>query len=504
MTGEGVVKHRFFLAVLIILFLFSALMVFGSDPICSGNNAISTKSGYSSIGFMKEDDPRYEDKGSNSAAEVEYEDDYEEEDEDSISQAIVRCRKELNSGAIEEGTEEYADKQNEWGYLFYKLSFFTWDVDNILAALYLYDRAATIFKSKNTLLKLAEVKYRKGLAYIKYGLVTKDPFLLEEAESAFNESLKIYTKDRYPLDYARVQIELSKIFLGRSEVRDYKANVKKSIELAEAALKINTEHGEKDEIQKAKHAIAKGYVRLSKLTGRADDVKKGIDIFKEISGYYELKGYQKERIESLNGLGLALYQLYRITKREEYIRQSIDSYEKALKSFEENKNYHNYSRVFSNLGIAYMILAHRTDKREHVEAALNNFKHALKTYRGSKDKMRYAYLFDNLGSAYYDLGIYFDSIKDLNEAINCYKKSLQVKSYREDSISNATAKSAIGTAYIKLGQMKKENRRSNLKKGIEYCKEALKIFRENDYPLDYGTIERLIKGAELLMIFSSD
>ncbi len=57
---------------------------------------------------------------------------------------------------------------------------------------------------------------------------------------AFREALKIYTVEKYPVDYARTQNNLANAYGRLSKARDMEDNLTKSIHAFREALKIYT------------------------------------------------------------------------------------------------------------------------------------------------------------------------------------------------------------------------------------------------------------------------
>ena len=79
-----------------------------------------------------------------------------------------------------------------------------------------------------------------GIVYGKLSEVREKEGNLIKAIDGYKEALKIYTPERYPLDYAETQNNLGIAYRGLSEVRDKKGNLERAIEAYDEALRIYT------------------------------------------------------------------------------------------------------------------------------------------------------------------------------------------------------------------------------------------------------------------------
>ena len=79
-----------------------------------------------------------------------------------------------------------------------------------------------------------------GTAYRTLSEVRDKEENLTKAIRAYEEALKIYTVEKYPVDYAMTQNNLGTAYRTLSEVRDKEENLTKAIRAYEEALKIRT------------------------------------------------------------------------------------------------------------------------------------------------------------------------------------------------------------------------------------------------------------------------
>jgi len=63
---------------------------------------------------------------------------------------------------------------------------------------------------------------------------------LAEAIDAYEEALRVYTLEEYPVDYAMIQNNLGAAYRSLAEVKERAANLTKAINAYEEALKIYT------------------------------------------------------------------------------------------------------------------------------------------------------------------------------------------------------------------------------------------------------------------------
>lgn len=283
-------------------------------------------------------------------------------------------------------------------------------------------------------------------------------------------------------------------FLGKS-------NYSKALEYYHKSLKINEEIGNKNGTANNLGKIGVVYRRQSNYTKALEYKLKALNIYEElgdnegvartlgnIGNIYEnqsdypkaLEYYHRalkinEAIENKLGVAYNLGNIGIIYVNQSDYPKALEYYNNALKLDEELNNKSGVARNLGNIGVIYV-------NQSDYPKALEYYQKALKINEELGNKSGIANNLGNIGNVYLNQS-------DYPKALEFYQKALKISEELGDKSSHAVNLGNIGWLYLVQSQdsiinisenkielmLKKE---INLKKSIEYSKQAVERFKE--------------------------
>lgn len=122
------------------------------------------------------------------------------------------------------------------------------------------------------------------------------------------------------------------------------------------------------------------------------------------------------------------------------------------------------------------------DDKKYIEA-IKSYEEILKSISSKENPEEYGYINLSIGNAYLALAQEADTEKNAVNAIAAYKQASTVDSRK----IQASASYGLGQAYNVLARIR--NSDANSKLALEYLEDALKIYKLEDYPLEYARIQ---------------
>lgn len=159
--------------------------------------------------------------------------------------ALKECNDLLEEVSVVEYPEIYARIKRNEGLCYFNLTKEwnkkTWDkVDDLKRAIHAFDEALKVYTVEKYPVDYATTQNNLGHAYSSLSEFTG---ILEngtKAVLAYEEALKTYTVEKYPVDYATVQWNLGSAYSRLAKVWEKEKNVKKAIRSYEEALTFYT------------------------------------------------------------------------------------------------------------------------------------------------------------------------------------------------------------------------------------------------------------------------
>jgi tetratricopeptide (TPR) repeat protein len=260
---------------------------------------------------------------------------------------------------------------------------------------------------------------------------------LEKAEfmkiaiGAYDKALKVYTRDRYPMDYGRTQNNLGTAYSTLAEVEGKAENSKRGIGAYDKALKVYTRDRYPMQYGTTQYNLGNAYSTLAEVEGKAENSKRAIEAYDKALKVYTRDLYPMQYGMTQYNLGNAYSTLAKVEAKAENCRRAIEAYVEALKVRTHDRYPMDYGRTQNNLGLAYRTLAEVEGKAENSKRAIGAYDKALKVYTRDRYPMDYGRTQNNLGATYSTLAEVEAKAENSKRAIEAYEEALKIYSESE-------------------------------------------------------------------------
>ena len=244
---------------------------------------------------------------------------------------------------------------------------------------------------------------------------------LELSITAHNLSLKIYTRENSPENWAQILNNLALAYSNRIR-GDRAENLEKAIELYGQVLEIRTRENFPENWAATLNNLAIAY--SNRIRGdRADNLEKAIELYEQTLEVRTRENFLEDWATILNNLALA-YSDRILGDRSENLERAIKLYEQALE-VRTRKNFPvDWAATFNNLASAYSnrILG---DRAENLEKAIELYGQALEVYTRENFPENWAISQHNLANAYRER-VLGERKDNLEQAIDLYNQAAQI------------------------------------------------------------------------------
>jgi CHAT domain-containing protein len=237
---------------------------------------------------------------------------------------------------------------------------------------------------------------------------------LEKAIKALNLSLKVYTRDDFPEDWAMSQNNLGLAYLYR--IKGERAdNVELAIKALQLSLEVYTRDAFPEEWARSQNNLGLAY--LAHIFGqRVDNVELAIAAYNLSLEVYTHKAFPYEWARSQNNLGLA-YPYRILGERADNLELAIKALKLSLEVYTRDAFPEEWARSQNNLGSAYLYRI-RGERADNLELAIAAYNLSLEIYTPT------AFPINCLGTGR-NLGKTANLIEDWETAIKGYNLAIE-------------------------------------------------------------------------------
>ena len=285
-----------------------------------------------------------------------------------------------------------------------------------------------------------------GLAYSDLPSGDRDSNL-RAAIACYEAALRVYTEDRFPMQWAGTQNNLGNAY-GQLPSGDRDANLRSAIAYFESALHVRTEdHFPMDWAMTQKN-LGNAYSELP--TGDRDaNLRSAIACYESALRVYTKDRFSMDWAGTQNNLGLAYSELPS-GDRATNLRVAVSCYESALRVYTKERFPMDWAMTQNNLGLAYSELS-TGDRHANRRSAISCYESSLHIYTEERFPMYWAGTQNNLGLVYSEL-LTGDRDANLRVAVSCYESALRVYTKERFPMNWATTQANIG---LLAGQQEK-------------------------------------------------
>jgi len=320
---------------------------------------------------------------------------------------------------------------------------------------------------------------------------------LKEAVAAYGEALKERTRERVPLDWARIQNNLATALLRLGERESSMARLQEAVAAYDEALKERTR--ERVPLEWAATQSHLGTV-LSMLGER----ERGTAQLQEAVRAYRdaLKEGTRDRVPrawamTQNNLGLALWRLGERESGTTQLKEAAAAFREALKEWTHAHMPLQWAATQNNLGNVLSALGERESGTARLEEAVAAYHEALKERTRERVPLQWAMTQNNLGTALSALGERESGTARLQEAVSAYRDALKEGTRERVPLDWARTQNNLGNALMRLGEL--ESGTARLDEAVAAYREALKEWTRDNAPYQHDMAQNnLLTALKLL------
>jgi CHAT domain-containing protein len=299
---------------------------------------------------------------------------------------------------------------------------------------------------------------------------------IEIAITGYQIVLSVFTREAFPVDWARTQNNLGTAYRDRI-MGDKVENLERAIAAFQAALSVSLRSSFPVDWARTQNNLGTAY--FNKIQGdKANNIERAITSYQNALSVITRNDFPKDWAFTQNNLGRAYSDRIKGDKAEN-IEQAIASYQNALSVTTRNDFPQDWAQTQINLGTAYRERI-KGDKAENIEQAIAFLQQALQVITFQAFPYDWADTQINLGTAYHDR-IKGDKADNIEQAIIAYQQALQVTTRQAFPYEWADTQINLGTAYH---DRIKGDKADNIEQAIIVYQQALEVTTRQAFPQD--------------------
>ncbi len=251
-------------------------------------------------------------------------------------------------------------------------------------AIGVYEDALKVFSRKRYPQEWATVQINLGNAYDLMAQRAGGMTYYKKAIEAFRQALKIYTKQLDPDAWAGLQNNIGNELSAMADGGDAKKNLTQAIEAFHGALTVWTREKVPVQWAMAEANLAVSMRQLGDLQDGTEMLEASVAAFNDV---LEVRTRDKQPVDwasTQNNLGAALLSLGQRGKGSDYFKQSIDAFDKAQEVITRARDPFTWATLTYNIGRAYRFMGDAEDSVLLYRKALEQMDLALTELKRDK------------------------------------------------------------------------------------------------------------------------
>ena len=330
-----------------------------------------------------------------------------------------------------------------------------------------------------------------------YGDQRGDRQALERAVAAYQDALKVFTREQMPLEWAAAQAGLG-VMLDRLGERESGAeHLTQSVAAFQESLKERTRERMPGDWARTQVNLANTLVTLGERESGTERFAQAVaayrEALKEITRKEDPLNWAATQID----LGNALWTWGDREIGTEHLTQAVTALQEALKERTRDRTPLEWAGAQNNLGNVLSTLGERESGTERLTQAVSAYEEALKEFKRERVPLQWAITQNNLGSALQVLGERESGTEQLTQAMNAYQAALKELTRERDPLQWAAIQTNLGNVLVSLGQ--RENGTERLTQAVATYQEALKERTRERLPMDWAGTQYHLGNTLLLL-----
>ncbi len=340
---------------------------------------------------------------------------------------------------------------------------------------------------------LGEWLFDKAGDYYERGNQKGDNTALLIAIATYRDTLKDRTRERAPLDWARIQNNLGNSLWTLGERESGTARLDQAVDAYRNALAEYTRERAPLDWATPQNNLGNA---LSTLGGRESGtarLEQAVDAYRNA-----LEERTRERVPldwamTQNNLGTALWTLGERESGTARLEQAVDAYRNALEEQTRERAPLDWAMTQNNLGTALRTLGERESGTARLEQAVDAYRNALEEHTRERAPLQWATTQNNLGAALWTLGERESGTARLEQAVDAYRNALEERTRERAPLDWAMTQNNLGTALRTLGEQ--ESGMARLEQAVDAYRDALAEYTRERAPLDWARTQNNLGTA---------
>ncbi|MBF0415047.1 MAG: tetratricopeptide repeat protein [Magnetococcales bacterium] len=387
--------------------------------------------------------------------------------------ALPPSREEQKSAYKEEEANAWYQQGDEFG-----------DNEALKNAIQVYTRLLEMHPRERFPLDWARVQNNLGNAFWKLGGRESGTASLTAAVTAYREALQEYTRERVPLDWAGTQNNLGNALQTLGERESGTESLMAAVTAYREALEERTRERVPLDWAGTQNNLGGALLRLGERESDTEKLTEVVTAFREA-----LREYTRERVPlqwamTQNNLGTALWSLGERENDTKKLTEAVTASREALQEWTRERVPFDWAMTQNNLGNALQTLGERESGTESLMAAVTAYREALKEYTRERVPLDWAQTQNNLGNAFLRLGEREIGTESLTAAVAAFQEALQEYTRERVPLDWAITQFNLGMALRALGE--RESGTEKLEAAVAAFEKALEVAKASgaDYYIE--------------------
>ncbi|MGI9507009.1 MAG: hypothetical protein ACR2RE_28545, partial [Geminicoccaceae bacterium] len=361
-------------------------------------------------------------------------------------------------------------------------------LDFSTAALF-YERASKTRPLEQRITRLRELSTAARL-WSDYGEINGRRDAIEKAAGLYRSMLQLTSRDRWPGEWARLQINLGSTLklLGQRGLE--RTSLQLAAEAFRASLDVVDQSGDRLFEPVARGELATTLQLLGKLGTDTESYRLAIKEFNEA-----LRSVKRERRPLLwasiqNNLGATFWLLSKGTHNPELMNDAVQAFRETLTVWTRKDFPHHWALAQGNLGNAYREIGLNAADGSNLQLAVRAYKRSLDVLTKESRPKDWALVQNNLGIALWTLGKMVDQPALYEEATHALRGALEEFDPRTDLSEWIAAKHVLGVVRFEVALEQEST--SLMEAAVIELRSALHWAKGGSLPLKRAMIQDLL------------
>ena len=343
----------------------------------------------------------------------------------------------------------------------------------------------------------AKVRYAFAGALSDYGDQAGDNRALQESVDAYDKVLTVWTRDRMPYGWARVQDHLSFVLRRLGDSPGGQASLESAVAACRAALQVMTHERQPLHWARAQNCLGSALRALGERETRTEDLDEAVTAYRLALQQRTRDKVPLDWARTQNNLGIALRVLGTRKNDSQLLEEAVAAHRAALEEWRRDRVPFYWAQAQTDLGRALAALGERENGLGHLFEAAAAYRAALQEYNRDSVPLYWARAQFHLGDVLWMLGKRVNGNTSLLDSVSAYRAALKVWTRDAEPHDWAETQYHLGNVLWALG--KREAGPTNLRASVSAYRAALGVWTPDRAPHDWAETQYEL-GDVLLML----